>query len=197
MVWAAAEWPLAAVLFGYTRTIEKTAQISVEGAPPDGPCILVNFHHHQPMMQLVHRGRWMMVSRAPSLRPVARYANWMGVRTARGASGDGGREALNELAAVLRRGESVSIAVDGPAGPAYKPKRGCVVLTRETGAPIVPVSYRCARGLESPRWDRALFPTPFDRILVRYGAPLDVSDLPEDEALRRVESAMRASISAG
>ncbi len=118
----------------------------------------------------------------------------MGVHLARGATGDGGRQALDELSHALRRGESVSIAVDGPRGPAYKPRRGCVLLAQQTGAPIVPVSYRCARGIESPRWDRALFPTPFDRVVVRYGAPLDVSGLSESDALGRVEAAMLESM---
>ena len=190
VVWAAAEWPLAAALFSYSRLVEKTARWSTVGTPPARPAILVNFHHHQPLMQVVQRGNWMMVSRAPELRPVARYCRWMGVHTARGSSGEGGRQALSELSQALRRRESVSIAVDGPRGPAYKAKRGCVLLAQETGAPIVPVSYHCARGIRSPRWDQALFATPFDRIIVCYGAPLDVAGLSEKDALDRVDAAL-------
>jgi lysophospholipid acyltransferase (LPLAT)-like uncharacterized protein len=192
--WAVAEWPLAATLFGYARLVEKTAQISIEGQLPARAAILVNFHHYQAMTQVLYRDRgiWMMVSRAPGLRPVARYCKWMGVRTARGATGDRGRQALQQLAEALGRGESVSMAVDGPAGPAFKVKGGCVDLGLQTGAPLVPVAYRCSRQIEVPRWDRALVPTPFDRIRVRYGDAVHLSGLSRDDARNRVETAMLA-----
>jgi lysophospholipid acyltransferase (LPLAT)-like uncharacterized protein len=192
--WALAEPPLAASWWAYTRIIEITAGIRVEGEEPAGAAIFVNFHHHQPLMNLVHqhRGRWMMVSRAPALRPIARFCNWLGIRTARGSSAGGGRAALRELKDALARGESVIIAVDGPAGPAFKVKRGCVELAQECGVPIVPVAYSCARGFALPRrWDRALFATPFDRVVVRFGPAIDVSaDSPENGAAR-VERALR------
>jgi lysophospholipid acyltransferase (LPLAT)-like uncharacterized protein len=190
--WAALEVPLASVMFVTAKLVHASSRVSVEGACPDRPSIFVNFHHHQPMMQVVHgpRGRWMMISRAPRSRSIVRYTEWMGMGVARGASGGGGRAALAELAQALRDGASVSIAVDGPAGPAFKVKRGCVDLAQETGAPIVPVAYDCARGVQTWNWDHALIPTPFDRVVVRYGTALDVTGLALDDALRRVEEAM-------
>ena len=190
--WTVADWPLALLAYGYAQLVLRTCTIRVSGQVPRGAAVLVNFHHHQPMMQVVHRhqARWMMISRAPPLWPVARFARWMGLRLARGATGDGGREALRELIEALRRGEAVSIAVDGPAGPAGEVKRGCVELAQAASAPIIPVAYDCARGMKTWRWDRALFPTPFDRILVRYGPALDVSGLPIAEAQRRTKEAM-------
>ncbi len=192
--WTVADWPLALLSYGYAQLVLRTCRIRVSGESPRGAAVLVNFHHHQPMMQIIHRQqrRWMMVSRAPPLRPVARYTRWMGMQIARGATGDGGREALRELTEALRRGDAVSIAVDGPAGPVAKVKRGCVELAQATGAPIVPGAYDCARGVRTWRWDRALFPTPFDRIDVRYGPPLDVGGLGVEEAQRRTREAMLA-----
>jgi len=192
--WTVAEWPVALVLYGYAQLVLRTCRIRVTGQSPAGAAVLVNFHHHEPMMHVIHRHqrRWMMVSRSPPLWPVARFARWMGLQLARGATGDGGREALRELTEALRRGEAVSIAVDGPAGPVAKVKRGCVELAQATGAPIVPIAYDCARGVKTWRWDRALFPTPFDRIVVRYGPALDVSGLTVDEAQRRTREVMLA-----
>jgi len=191
-VWAALDYPLAATLFVVAKLIHGSSRVTVEGAPPERPSIFVNFHRHQPLMQPIHgpHRRWMMVSRAPRSRFIVRYTRWMGMDVARGASGGGGREALAELAKALRDGASASIAVDGPAGPACKVKRGCIDLAQETGAPIVPIAYQCARGVETWRWDHALFPTPLDRVVVRYGPALDVAGLPLDEALRVVEEAM-------
>jgi lysophospholipid acyltransferase (LPLAT)-like uncharacterized protein len=195
--WTIVDWPVALALYGYVQLVLHTSRISVVGQPPAGAVVLVNFHHHQPMMQVIHgrQRRWMMVSRAPPLWPVARFARWMGLQLARGATGDGGREALRELTEALRRGEAVSIAVDGPAGPVAKVKRGCVELAQATGAPIVPIAYDCARGVKTWRWDRALFPTPFDRIVIRYGSPLDLRGLAVDEAQRRTREAMLAHAS--
>ena len=192
--WTMAEWPLALLAYAYAQLTLWTCRIRVSGQPPGGAAVLVNFHHHQPMMQVIHRhqARWMMISRAPPLRPVARYARWMGLRLARGATGDGGRDALRELTEALRRGEAVSIAVDGPAGPPGEVKRGCVELAQATSVPIVPVAYDCARGVKTWRWDRALFPTPFDRVVVRYGPALDVTGLTIVEGQRRTKEAMLA-----
>jgi lysophospholipid acyltransferase (LPLAT)-like uncharacterized protein len=193
--WAVLEVPLASMMFATAKLVQGTARVRVEGACPDRPAIFVNFHHHQPMMQVVHgpHRRWMMISRAPRSRSIARYTQWMGMSVARGASGGGGRAALAELATALRGGASVSIAVDGPAGPAFKVKRGCVDLAQETGAPIVPVAYDCARGVRTWNWDRALIPTPFDHVVVRYGPALDVAGQPLDDGLRLVEEAMLAN----
>lgn len=192
LFWTLADWPLALAAYAYAQLVVRTSRVRVTGPVPAGAAVLVNFHHHQPMMQPIHgpHRRWMMVSRALPLRPVARYSRWLGLRLARGATGDGGREALRELMEALRRGEAVSIAVDGPAGPVGKVKRGCVELAQATGAPIVPIAYDCARGVRTWRWDRALFPTLFDRIDIRYGPPLDVSSLSVEEARRRTREAM-------
>jgi lysophospholipid acyltransferase (LPLAT)-like uncharacterized protein len=194
-IWTALDYPLAATLFVIAKVIHGSSRVTVEGHSPDRPSIFVNFHHHQPLMQPIHgpHRRIMMVSRAPPSRPIARYTRWMGMGVASGSSGGGGREALAELAKALRNGASVSIAVDGPAGPAYKVKRGCVDLSKETGAPIIPIAYECTRGVQTWRWDHALIPTPLDRIVVRYGPALDVAALPLDEALRLVEEAMLAN----
>ncbi len=192
--WTVADWPLALAAYAYAQLVLRTCRIRVSGQAPAGAAVLVNFHHHQPMMQVIHRhqARWMMVSRAPPLWPVARFSHWMGLQLARGATGDGGQEALRQLVEALRHGEAVSIAVDGPAGPVGKVKRGCVELAQATGAPLVPVAYDCARGVKTWRWDRALFPTPFDRIVVRYGPALDVSGLTLAEAQQRTREAMLA-----
>ena len=35
------------------------------------------------------------------------------------------------------------LAVDGPAGPAYRLRKGCLYLAQRTGMPIVPLSFVC------------------------------------------------------
>jgi lysophospholipid acyltransferase (LPLAT)-like uncharacterized protein len=134
-----------------------------------------------------------MVSPAPYLEPVARWCELLGLRVVRGTSGEKGREALAELLGHLRRGESAFLAVDGPAGPPFKVKRGCVDLARAAGVPIIPVAYRCKRGkYHAKRWDHWLAVKAFDEIVVTYGKPILIGgEEGEFDAIRRVEEGLR------
>ena len=49
---------------------------------------------------------------------------------------------VEDLPRPLRRGESAVLAVDGPAVPPFRVKRGCVELARSAAVPIIPVAYR-------------------------------------------------------
>ena len=75
------------------------------------------------------------------------------------------------------------LAVDGPAGPVFSAKKGCVELASAASVPIVPVAYRCSRAHEFAwRWDRTLMPLPFGRIEIVYGAPMRPDNVGEVEA---------------
>jgi lysophospholipid acyltransferase (LPLAT)-like uncharacterized protein len=194
--WALAAWPLGAALWLWTALGERTSRVRVEGpgAAHSGPALYVNWHRYLPYL-CVHHGhhqRWLMVSRAPALQPIARWCRLLGVRTIRGGSGGGGQEAAAHLVARLRAGDSAFLAVDGPAGPPLRAKRGCVDIALAAGVPLIAVAYRCTRGrFNARRWDSWLMFRPFDTITVRYGAPLRLR--PEwsvPEALERVGRAL-------
>ena len=183
LLWALAEWPIGLAWYGYAWLVRSTSAVIVTGAPPDQPAIFVNWHRYQPFLIAHHgeHGRWMLVSPAPPLASVARFCRLCGLSLVRGASGDRGKRALEELTQVVAAGGSVTIAVDGPAGPVFQAKRGCADLASRTGAPIVPVDYRCRRGFTVGwRWDKMLLPVPFDSIVVRYGSPIAPAGTPED-----------------
>ena len=188
ILWRWLEWPIALAWWGYATLVRATSRVTVEGAPPEGAAIFVNWHRYQPFL-IGHHGqhhRWMLVSPAPPLIPIARFCRLSGLRLVRGTSGDRGKQALEEMAAVIASGDSVTIAIDGPAGPRFQAKRGCADLSVRTGAPIVPVSYEVKRGGTLKwRWDHTLMPVPFDRIVVRYGAPI-ASRADADEILAAV-----------
>ena len=145
----------------------------------------MNWHRYNSYLIAVHgrQRRWMLVSPSPRLEPVARYCKLMGLRLVRGASGERGAHAREQLKALLMEGESVTIAVDGPAGPPFHAKKGCVDLANGASVAIVPVAYRSLRGHEFRwRWDRMLMPLPFDRIEIIYGDPIRNPDLEAVEA---------------
>ena len=193
--WDAIGRPVSAGLAAYFRAVHATSRITVVGAPADGPAVYVNWHRYLPYVSVEHglHRRWILISPAPYMAAIVRTNEAMGVRVVRGASGQGGAEARDALIAILRRGESVFLAVDGPAGPPLVVKRGCVDIARAAGVPIIPVGYSSARGTFHPkRWDRMQRPALFDEITLRYGEPILVGDTPLDEALERVRAGLFA-----
>jgi lysophospholipid acyltransferase (LPLAT)-like uncharacterized protein len=195
-LWWLPSWPVAAYLYVRSALVRWTSRMSVEGPGADypGAAVYVNWHSHLPWLCVQHgqRQRWLMVSPAPYMMPIARWCEWCGLRLVEGASGQQGREAAAQLDACLRRGESVFIAVDGPAGPIFKVKRGCIDIARAAGVPVIPVGYSIRRGKPNrKRWDLQLMPALCDEIHVRFGAPLFI-DPSEDigSAAERVEIAL-------
>lgn len=160
-----------------TLAVEWTSRVQVEGPGADyaGPALYVNWHRYLPYLG-IHHGkarRWLMVSRDAYMAPIVRWNQLHGVRIIRGGSGDGGQEALQTMVARLQAGDSAFLAVDGPAGPALRVKRGCVEMARAAKVPIIPVGYTSQRGrFSARRWDHWLFMRPFDTLRVLYGAPL-------------------------
>jgi lysophospholipid acyltransferase (LPLAT)-like uncharacterized protein len=196
--WYVLSWPVGVAFKLHAVAILRTSRVSTGGPGADyhGPAIYVNWHRYLPFL-VMHHGqhrRWLMVSPAPYMDTIARYSRWAGLRVVRGASGDKGRAALDELLHQLRRGESVFLAVDGPAGPALKVKRGCVDLARAAGVPVIPVAYASRRGRHNPkRWDGWLMIKAFDTIAVTYGVPVFIEAGEGDaEAIARVEAGLIA-----
>jgi lysophospholipid acyltransferase (LPLAT)-like uncharacterized protein len=71
-------------------------------------------------------------------------------------------------------GAIYGLTVDGSRGPAYRLKRGALVLARECGAPVVLVRTWYARSLRLPTWDRSALPLPFNRIRYAMRGPYAV-----------------------
>lgn len=185
-------WRPAFHAFGYgvggafqaaLRVIRATC--TFEGLPADrsaeGPRIECIWHEHLPAYIAaflpgpyphiwLNHPIWYM-------RPVHVLLGWRGVREiVLGSSGHGGREAAQQVAARLRLGgSSTGVAVDGPAGPARKLKRGALDMAAETGLPIVPIRFEYERALRGGAWDRKHWPLPHSRVTVVPGAPLTVA----------------------
>jgi lysophospholipid acyltransferase (LPLAT)-like uncharacterized protein len=189
----AIEWPVALAWHVYAKLVRLTSNVTISGDVPSGLTIFVNFHRYQAFL-IPHHGsyrRCMLVSPVPALAPVARFCRLSGLQLIRGASGERGQQAREELAAHLRSGGSITMAVDGPAGPVFQPKRGCADIALRTNTPIVPVRFHCRRDRTLQwRWDKMLVPLPFDRITVVYGAPITGSE--ETELLGKVAKGLAA-----
>jgi lysophospholipid acyltransferase (LPLAT)-like uncharacterized protein len=195
LLWRALEWPLGLTLWAVTRGLLATTHLRVDPLLARAPAVFVHWHAHLPVLLAVfgREGRWAMVSGAPYMAPIARMSQLLGLQLARGASGEGGRGALRLLEAALGRGASVELAVDGPAGPVFLAKPGCVDLALATGAPLVAVAYRASRFVITPgRWDRQVLPWPFSTIEVLAREVPRVDGEPREALLARVQATLEA-----
>jgi len=188
---AVAAW----MLVGAKLTL-KTSSVTLQGPGKDysGAAVYVSWHRYVPFL-CVHHGqyrRWLLMSSAPYLEPVAMWCGWMGLTVVRGAPGERSRESLVRLVEALKCGKSVVLAADGPAGPAFCVKPGCIELARAAGVPIIPVAYRSRKGRSNlKRWDQLYRVSKFDQIEVWYGRPivLDTSE-PGPTALEHVQEGL-------
>lgn len=190
--WRATDFPLTLVLYGWLRFVFATVRFEVEGEVARGPAIYVSWHRHLIVLSPHHGShrRWLMTSPAPYLASIRRLARWFGLQLAIGTSGAGGKAALDVLEEVLRRGDSVTLAVDGPSGPAFQVKPGCLALAARTGAPIVPIAYVTKRGgTVRRRWDKMRWVKFFDVVTIRYGKPLrsPSGDLTAEDVARALD----------
>jgi lysophospholipid acyltransferase (LPLAT)-like uncharacterized protein len=68
------------------------------------------------------------------------------------------------------------ITVDGSQGPAYRIKRGGVVIARECRRPVILSRTWYRRSLRLPTWDRTAIPLPWNEIAYSLAGPYRVPD---------------------
>jgi lysophospholipid acyltransferase (LPLAT)-like uncharacterized protein len=176
-------WLSGAILFLWWASLKLTVRVVHVGRPPEcdvGPHVACAWHeallpyfaaampYSRPHVWMNHP-LWYMAG-------VHRFLRWMGVaRLVLGSSGHGGRAALAALAPEVRAGLPTFLNPDGPHGPARRVKDGVLLLSEESGAPVIPLRFSFSRALRLPTWERKLVPLPFSTVTVTYGAPLRVT----------------------
>lgn len=91
------------------------------------------------------------------------------------SGGDGAQRALDAAAEILEAGELFGIYPEGTRardGRLHKGHTGIARLALRTGVPIVPVGIIGSEACQPPD---AKLPTPFKRVHLRFGRPIDVS----------------------
>lgn len=187
---------VASFMFVNARLTLRTSSVSESGpgAGYSGPAVYVNWHKYVPFL-CIHHGqyrRFLLMSSAPYLEPIAKWCRWMGLTVIRGSPGERSRESLGRLLTALKTGHSVVLAADGPAGPGFRAKTGCVELARAAGVPVVSVACRSEKGkADKKRWDQMYQVSRFDRIEVWYENPVHLCPEEDDNtALARVQAAL-------
>lgn len=105
---------------------------------------------------------------------ITRIVSRFNMKAIRGSSRSGGREARDEMAALVTSSPATTIALtpDGPHGPPLVSKLGAAQLSRQVSIPVVWASAAAAPVWRLPTWDRFELPLPFSRVKVRFSAPM-------------------------
>ena len=139
--------------------------------------IIISFWHQRLMMMpfLRHSGRvGMLISQHRDGEFIARAVKLFGIDSVRGSTTRGGLSALRGMVRFFRQGGNLAVTPDGPQGPKHIVQIGVVELARQTGAPILPLTYSASRKIVFRSLDNFILPLPFCKIAFIWGEPLFV-----------------------
>jgi lysophospholipid acyltransferase (LPLAT)-like uncharacterized protein len=150
-----------------------------------GGAVYVSWHQRM-SYQLPHFGSrhvTTMISQSRDGEYAARIAEWLGLKSVRGSSTQGGFGALKELVQRIRNGEVGGMLADGPVGPARVAKIGSLIIARDAEVPLIGVHWGADRCWVLNSWDRNLIPKPFARVAILYSEPIWVQRKARGEEL--------------
>ncbi len=165
----------------------KTLKIKIHN-PPDTNSHFVFIFWHSKMLL----GWWLfrntksaaLVSQSKDgeiLNNILTSWNYMVIR---GSSSKGGKEALTELAELVKRGYSAVITPDGPRGPVNEIKNGALMISNITGVHIIPVSIAYhKKKILNRSWDRFEIPLPFSKCDIHFKSKCSYEEYLEGENL--------------
>ena len=178
---------LAVLLVGRSLRWEIFGWENWEAARQRGKGLIYTFWHREIFSTLWFwrkRGIVVMTSRNFDGEYIARIIQRHGCGAARGSSSRGAGRALAEMVECLKRGVDTAFAIDGPRGPRFVAKRGCVILSRATGAAILCFHVALKKAYVFRKtWDQTQIPYPFSHAAIFIGAPIVVPH-GADEAAR-------------
>jgi lysophospholipid acyltransferase (LPLAT)-like uncharacterized protein len=146
----------------------------LEDCLPKG-AVLAGWHHHQFLVPglLGPKGVYFVVSRSMGAELLKTAARVFGSDFVQGVRGIEGPKTTVRLLRLLKEGNSVAIAPDGPRGPRCLAKPGPAYLALRLGVPVIPVAMASSLKIHNPfSWPRYWIPLPFARLVVVVGKPL-------------------------
>ncbi len=186
------------ILYWFSVLVYRTCRFQIEGldhlqsAKANGQSVILTSWHGKLMMVVGLISKHLVFNNITGITPDDHRGDTLVVFTRKlgfdpipidlsGKSKSSIREKLEESIQKIQSGMDFLIHPDGPAGPAYKVKRGLTYLAQNTGAPIIPLGCYCRNAYHLPRWDRYTLPLPFSKVQIQVGAPVrvpkDLSDL--------------------
>ncbi len=107
-------------------------------------------------------------------------------------------KALREMLRLLREGQSLAFAPDGPKGPRHQVQPGVVYLAANAPATIIPLGVAADKCWRLNTWDRYFIPRPFAHVHIHLGEAMIVppNGARDDVEMwqQRVQEALDAAI---
>jgi len=186
------------------RVVEGADRLNrLLGTP--GPVLLVIWHDRAVLSACYFSGPFirkrldlaLMISQSQDGEIVSHIVRpWKKVRSARGSTTRGGRQALRIMYRIMAKEQIPGLlAPDGPHGPAREFKVGAAVLAQMANAPVVPVALAPQRCFTLKSWDRLIVPLPFSRVAVAFGEPMAVPRGISSEELEAIRLKLEAELS--
>lgn len=125
---------------------------------------------------------------------MGRIIHKFGFVAVKGSSSRNAVRALLGLRRALEEGWTVAFTLDGPRGPRHKVKPGPVALGRSAGVPLTMFHAAVDKAWVLNTWDRLMIPTPFSRVLLRFGKLIHVPAEATDEEIKRYTAELQASL---
>ncbi|MFT4982520.1 MAG: lysophospholipid acyltransferase (LPLAT)-like uncharacterized protein [Bacteroidia bacterium] len=123
------------------------------------------------------------------MKPIHIMVKMMGLtEMAYGSSGNKGKVALERVNAQLKNSYSTMINPDGPAGPIKKLKVGVLIMAKETGVPIIPITMDASPKWVMNTWDKKKQPLPFSKIRIEYHEPIYIRENFDDKDIEHLET---------
>ena len=184
-------------LYRFARAYAWTLRLKIENENEwmdylkNGGTVLICVWHQQFFSGIRHFRNYkkfnpsIMISRSKDGEIVAGIAKRAGWNPVRGSSSRGGKEALKNMIANLKKTKLAAHIVDGPLGPLGKVKAGAIRLAHAADAAIVPVCVYAEKGWHFNSWDKFLLPKPFSRVSLRFGKMIKFDKVKDEEAFEK------------
>lgn len=82
------------------------------------------------------------------------------------------------------------MAIDGPAGPPKKAKLGAIIMSAQTGLPIIPITFQTTHERYAKGWDRKRVPRIFSSWTIVYEKPVYADPLNFKKSRLELEKAL-------
>lgn len=136
--------------------------------------VFVSWHNQQFILPQLRKGGDVhtLVSDSRDGDYMAWLVKSFGKIPIRGSSSKKGVRALKQMIRLLKSGEELAIATDGPRGPAFEVKPGVVQLAQLTGAPVIALAYDASKKKQFSSWDQSFIPLLFGELSIVFDEPL-------------------------
>jgi len=164
----------------FLKLIGSTWRYNLRTDMPQEPIIYSFWHRNILPLLYLHRkqGCVLLISSSKDGDLVAKPAEMMGYKTARGSSRRGGSAATRELIKQAKV-NLLAISPDGPKGPSEKIKDGIIYISYLSKSPIVPIVVDVQHEKVFNSWDKFRLPHLFSKINVTYGEKIYVDSKEE------------------